>query len=189
MSDLIDYERGERKEAFIRQMFLPGDADTILSIPLCCSWPEDKLIWHYTNNGRFTVKSAYQLQLSLRLGAVGSTSTPQTDVWKNIWRLNIPPRIRVFAWRMCQGALPTKENLAKCIPSHHMRCAICGDLCESEPHILLYCPLAQAVWSGSGFDQKLWQTRFCTMTDCFLLASQELSMDELGMFVAILWEC
>ena len=187
--DLIDYARGEWKEAVIRQNFLSGDADTILSIPLCSSWPDDKLIWHYTNHGRFTVKSAYQLQLSQRSAGGGSTSNPQTEIWKLIWQLNIPPRIRVFAWRMCQGALPTKENLAKRIPSQLMNCAICGDLCESEPHILLYCPLAQAVWSTSGFVQTLWQTRFSTMSDCILVARKELSLDELGMFVAILWEC
>jgi len=90
---------------------------------------------------------------------------------------------------MCQNALPTQDNLAKRLSSHQMGCAICGDLCESAPHILLYCPLAHTIWRGSGVNPKLWQTEFCTMVDCIVLAHQELSMEELGMFVAILWEC
>jgi len=64
VSDLIDYEQGGWKEGLIRELFLQGDAETILDIPLCSSWPRDKLIWHYTSNGRFTVQSAYQLQVS-----------------------------------------------------------------------------------------------------------------------------
>jgi len=79
VSDLIDYEQGSWKEDLIRELFLPGDADTILDIPLCYSWPRDKLIWHFSSTGRFTVKSAYQLRLSQRLSALGSASNPQTD--------------------------------------------------------------------------------------------------------------
>ena len=146
VSDLIDYEQAKWKDGLIRELFLQGDADTILGIPLCRSWPRNKLIWHYTSDNYFTVKFAYQLRLSQRLSAQGSSSNPQTDIWKTIWRLDIPSRIRVFTWRLCQGALPTHANIASRIPNHNMCCAICGDLCESEPHILLYCPLAILEW-------------------------------------------
>ena len=50
----------------MRQIFLPIDAELILRIPLCSSWPADKLIWRYTSTGIFSVKSAYHLLRSLK---------------------------------------------------------------------------------------------------------------------------
>ena len=35
----------------------------------------------------------------------------QTSFWKTIWHLNIPPKIRIFTWRVCRNSLPTMLNL------------------------------------------------------------------------------
>ena len=111
VSDLIHFEHVRWKEGLIRELFLEGDADKILGIPLCGSWPRDKLIWHYTSNGCFMIKSAYHLRLS-QLSSQGSSSNPQTEIWRTIWRLDILLRIRIFASRLCHGVLPTHENIA-----------------------------------------------------------------------------
>jgi len=61
VAELINEELSYWKEEMVREIFLPCDADLILRMPLCQSWPNNKLIWHYTVNGEFTVKSAYSV--------------------------------------------------------------------------------------------------------------------------------
>ena len=58
---LIDAENGEWKADLIREVFLEHEADSILSIPLSTLLPADKLVWTAAANGKFSVKSAYNL--------------------------------------------------------------------------------------------------------------------------------
>lgn len=59
MEDLIDRTNGGWNEEVVRDWFLPSDMEHILSIPVCNSWPNNKLMWYYNANGEFSVKSAY----------------------------------------------------------------------------------------------------------------------------------
>ena len=40
-------------------IFLPVGVEIINQIPLSVSWTDDRVVWHYSNNGELTVKSAY----------------------------------------------------------------------------------------------------------------------------------
>ena len=150
--ELIDNDRGYWKEGLVKEIFLPCDAETILSIPLCRSWPDDKLIWHYNSNGKFSVKSAYHLGIQYSTLMNGGPSKADPKGWKKVWSLNIPSRIRIFAWRLSHGAIPTKENLVKWISSFNMGCVVCNHYLEYEVHILLQCRLALQVWGRSAVD-------------------------------------
>lgn len=54
------------REDAIREVFLEDDAQTILAIPLPRYEMNDKLIWHYTSDGNYSVKSGYESALALR---------------------------------------------------------------------------------------------------------------------------
>ena len=47
--------------------------------------------------------------------------------WSNIWNIDAPPKIKVFAWRLAKEALPTNVNKK----NRHMHmidmCDICGE--------------------------------------------------------------
>ena len=45
--------------------FIDYEVDLIKSIPLSVALPLDKLVWAETNNGKFTVGSAYELAVTL----------------------------------------------------------------------------------------------------------------------------
>ena len=52
------------------------DVESILSIPISSKLPGDRLIWAGTNNGGFTVQSAYKVAILLyQLGDVATTSS------------------------------------------------------------------------------------------------------------------
>ena len=61
VSALIYPETATWKSDIIHEVFLPFDAEAILSIPLSPSLPADRLIWTYTPSSRFTVSSAYHV--------------------------------------------------------------------------------------------------------------------------------
>ena len=80
VADLIDKERGEWREDLVRSYFIPNDANMVLQIPLCTSWSEARLIWHFTSTGKFTVSSAYYHTQALKSAERASSST---DRWRD----------------------------------------------------------------------------------------------------------
>ncbi|KAJ8429000.1 hypothetical protein Cgig2_025667 [Carnegiea gigantea] len=163
---LHDLREWQRKEEIMWAMFIPCDVDIILDIPLCHSWPEDKLIWHYTSNDEFSIKSTYYVARSFHDPQHASSSAPQDNsLWKTIWRLDVPPQIRLFGWKVGAQALATKPNLAKRLT-----------------------PLDMRYEGGSNFDEELWQVRVSAIINVVGRAAKILGMDKLGEFVAMMWE-
>ncbi|KAL0455247.1 UNVERIFIED_CONTAM: hypothetical protein Slati_0863900 [Sesamum latifolium] len=97
------------------------DADLILSIPLCRS-ADDRIIWHRSKKGKFT---------------------------KFIWDLNVPPRIKMFAWKACRNVIPTIENLKKRRSPNFGRCPRCEHEMENVKHMLFDCTFARLTWALS----------------------------------------
>ena len=101
VSSLIDSETRRWKSNVIRIVFLPFEADTILNIPLSYNLPEDKLIWIGNKKWEFIVKSAYYIALSLvEAEDCGECSSgdSRTPLWRKMWHLKFPAKIRIFAW-------------------------------------------------------------------------------------------
>jgi len=47
----------------VKNTFLPHEANAVLGIPINLGLPEDSLIWAWTKNGRFMVRSAHGVVL------------------------------------------------------------------------------------------------------------------------------
>ncbi|GKA15417.1 reverse transcriptase [Tanacetum coccineum] len=43
-----------------------------------------------------------------------SSSNPTGEFWKQIWRLNVIPKIRLFLWKACSNALATRDRWITC---------------------------------------------------------------------------
>lgn len=59
---------------------------------------------------------------------------------KVLWRLDIPPRMKSSASRVCSYPLPSKYALARNIQDADAKCKLCGELQESEIRALFECP-------------------------------------------------
>ena len=96
VADLIDSNTTTWKNEVIGCLFLPHEADLIKSIPLSSTLPVDKQVWAITNNGLFTVGSAYKLAFSLfKTKCHGTTSDGSLlrRFWKKVWSLPIPRKV------------------------------------------------------------------------------------------------
>ena len=82
--------------------FLPEDRDAILSIPLSSTSTQDRVIWAENKSGKFTVKSAYVLALEEKTPetmADCSDESTRSKIWKSIWQMKTPQKIKHFAWK------------------------------------------------------------------------------------------
>ena len=110
VSSLIDKDTRRWKADIVRSLFLPFEAQTILNIPLSFNLPEDTIGWIGNNRGVFSIKSVYYVALALVDPSVvvkSSNGDYRTPLWKEMWQLKLPAKIRVFAWRACMNGLPT----------------------------------------------------------------------------------
>jgi hypothetical protein len=73
------------------------------------------------------------------------------DIWKELWNLKIPGKVKLFAWRSCQNLLPTRDDLFKRKVIQDPSCPSCGLEVETVIHSLWSCPAAEDVWGRSFF--------------------------------------
>ena len=153
VGDLINKDTAEWNLEMLHKVFLPIDVEVIKDIPLSNAWPPNRVIWHGSPNGELTVKLAYHFirQMCAQNAPSGSTYDLEKH-WQALWEMDVPPRIRLFAWRVCVGALPSAYRLGSRIPSFSMCCSMCGASMETDVHALVDCPLASLIWKGSRFD-------------------------------------
>ena len=64
----------------------------------------DRIAWRWKTNGKFIVRSIYHI-LNFR----GISSNKYTLLWK----LPIPPKIRIFMWLVMHNRILTKNNFHK----------------------------------------------------------------------------
>ena len=70
------------------------------------------------------------------------------NVWKTLWKLKVPNKIKVFGWRACRNILPTQANLAQKQIIQDNRYEACKTEPETRIHALWNCGVAQDVWAG-----------------------------------------
>ena len=159
VNDLIDPVTGEWDEQLIRDNFWHIDAKRILQIPLHHQVTEDYVAWHLTKTGIFSVRSAYYKEWedtyndSTSLSRHGG-SRPH-PVWRKIWSLRFPRKIKIFLWRCLHNAIPCFCVLADRHIGSISQCPICKSGAEDIKHALFNCMRAKAVWAALGIERVI----------------------------------
>ena len=150
---IIDWRFKEWDWELIETKFHREDAEAILCMSLSRRHASDLLIWLHTKNREYCVRSGYHVarELSRQESNKGESSRADKGglVWRHLWKLHIPNKIKDFGWRACQNALPTRENLAQCKVVEDGCCQVCRLDSDSVAHVLRQCGVAQDIWAGS----------------------------------------
>jgi ribonuclease HI len=107
--------------------------------PPCVEEGPDMRFWTGDPHGIFTISSAYKL-------LCGFHNMEADNIWKKIWKLSVPERVRCFAWQIAHGRLPTNKMISRWANSTPY-CHHCIDKEESILHVLRDCNLAVMVWN------------------------------------------
>ena len=128
--------------------FLPVDVNCILQIPISLKGDPNELCWVHAKDGTLTVKDVYRQAL----GAPGdaSCSNGPDPVWKKLWKINVPPKVREFGWRACWDIIPHGANLYLKGITEFIFCPRCGSV-ESLLHLIRDCPWVHNVWLEAVF--------------------------------------
>ena len=121
---------------------LPSHIENLLVAILVRSDDEDKdgLCWGPTENGEFSVQSVYALSLP-------QFNPPFDGIMKQIWKLQIPQRIRTFLWLVSHGKILTnKEKMRRGLISTPY-CQCCPDYIEDLDHLFRSCTRVQPFWN------------------------------------------
>lgn len=59
VAEIIETDIGQWNKSLIEELFEPSEAARILAMPRPLSHMEDEMVWRFTKQGWFTVKSAY----------------------------------------------------------------------------------------------------------------------------------
>jgi hypothetical protein len=136
----------------VKGTFWAEDADTILALPVH-EGGENFLAWHFDNHGKFSVKSAYKvcranfLRNQSCAGAQGSSGNDPDPIWKMIWKLKCPSKIKHFLCRMAHNSQPLRGNLMQRGMKIGINCPVCGLIGEDGGHLFFKCRLAKEIWS------------------------------------------
>ncbi|CAL1352198.1 unnamed protein product [Linum trigynum] len=101
---------------------------------------DDVLFWQPTSDDRFSTKSAFQLMQP-------RVPSEAAQMWKNIWKLPVPERVRCFMWVVAHDKISINAQLVKRKIASSPCCYRCSTLEETTIHILRDCPTAAFLWA------------------------------------------
>jgi hypothetical protein len=141
--------------SLLHSLFGEVDVHRILQISLHRQGFDDFIAWDATSHGRYTVRSGYYLQWRHKFGASAAQLTllgqsAINPVWKSLWQLKIPSKVKIFIWRALHGILPLKSILYNRHIGTTGGCPICNQGPEDISHLLFQCEAAQNLWESFG---------------------------------------
>ncbi|GAV64441.1 zf-RVT domain-containing protein [Cephalotus follicularis] len=68
------------------------------------------------------------------------------NVFKSLWSLDVPPRIKTFLWLAVLNSLPMRSVLKNCSIIDNDMCPGCNSHSETVLHILRDCLYSKRIW-------------------------------------------
>ena len=95
--------------------FHRDDAEAICKIHLSHRQVSNFVVWLHKRKEVYSVRSEYYIarRVMQKEDWIESSRGPRgLQIWKKLWKLLVPNKIKVFGWRACHEILPTLVNLA-----------------------------------------------------------------------------
>ncbi|XP_075473866.1 uncharacterized protein LOC142504911 [Primulina tabacum] len=128
------------------EYFTSRDVQEILKITLPSTLRHDRIIWHQTNDGVYSVKSAYKI---LMAELEQHRTANNIEKWKELWKFKAPAKFKTLLWQAFRNCLPTRTNLSRRGINCPLVCVICTRDMENTWHIFVSCPYAAQCWTIS----------------------------------------
>lgn len=160
VSELINPTTNVWDADLINDIFWPVDAQRILQISIARAGVDDFVAWHYNKSGVFSVRSAYHVEWDHQHGEKlrrtnGMGGTRGHPVWKKIWELKVPVKVKIFGWKSLHNTVPCLATLANRHVPVSAKCGNCPSEVEDLRHVLFTCGRARAVWTDLGVVESI----------------------------------
>lgn len=128
------------------------DVEIIKTIRPSITGVSDSTIWIHTNDDQYSAKSGYKFLRNFCL----HQDKPNTgnvdrnllsDACSSIWKLDAPPKIKHFWWKVAHNSISTEENLHKRKMVGDNTCQLCGEHLETTNHLIFQCRNNKEIWN------------------------------------------
>ena len=187
--DLIDQATHTWKKGLIAQEFLPHEASPIIGLPLSLQVTPDRQVWLPSANGDFSTQSAYQLLATSSRAANPSSSSNSRgkSLWKGIWNLQAPQKVKHLLWRAANEAIPTVLNLWKRRVVNVACCPMCKAESEDTIHALWGCSSLSAIWYPHEELKKMVRLKFGVFSDLLEVVFSRQSCVDVEVLAMMFW--
>ncbi|KAL4368982.1 hypothetical protein GQ457_05G017200 [Hibiscus cannabinus] len=100
---------------------------------------QEESLWHQRSRSQFSIQSAYAF-LKSEMG------NRHENIWRMVWKLKLPNRVRVYAWPAIHERLLTNVERVRRHMAVSDYCDICQNSREDIDHILRKCSATMRVW-------------------------------------------
>ncbi|XP_016743109.2 uncharacterized protein [Gossypium hirsutum] len=148
VSQQIDQENRIWKEELISSLFSDEEVEAIKCIPLSKTRCDDCQVWQGEKTGQYIVRNGYK-----ELMSQSDTTEISEDiqmVFKKLWPLSIPAKIKITMWRALRGFLQTGQVLFNRRIRNSAICSRCNLGSESLLHVVADCNNVKEIWDGIG---------------------------------------
>ncbi|CAN1321508.1 Putative ribonuclease H protein At1g65750 [Linum perenne] len=173
-------------EELLEELFLPDDVEAILRITPSTEQEHDTMIWHVSQDGEYSVKTAYKEEMKREHSREPlSVQGP----WKKLWEMNLPPKTLHFAWRVGRGILPLRQTLQGRHLSVPIECGLCNEDLESEIHLFGRCIVARDCWRIAGLWDRVESLldRFTAFKDLIGEVISTWDADSMERWITVIW--
>lgn len=120
----------------VNMIFSPYDARQIMDTPLYPSVNSDRRVWSLSSTGIYTVKTAYHMAIDT---LINRDHLNVDGEWSRLCKLDVPPRVKLFLWKVCMGCLPTHCKLQTKVVQCPSLCVMCDSNLENLWHLFFSC--------------------------------------------------
>ena len=111
---LINVETRSWNEGMIDGIFIPQEAELIKKIPLSQFEADDSIFWPLSPNGQYSCKLGYWfLRKEVDFNRLKEPRDYEKGLWKAVWSLNVPNKVKHLIWRACKNSPSTKRNIVR----------------------------------------------------------------------------
>ena len=187
--DLIDQSSSTWKASLIDQTFLPHEVKMIKGIPLSLQGGSDKQVWLPSKSGAFTTRSAYHLLAASGRNLLPYSSSARINslIWKTLWNLQVPHKVKHMLWRAANEALPTLHNLWRRKVVSSTYCPFCKSDGEDTVHALWGCKRLLVVWHDDCVLRKFSGQKFLLFADFLAYVFMRKECLDIDLLAVILW--
>lgn len=138
VADLIIQSQFEKtwNVALLHGLWPEFIVQAIVALPL---GHQDIRCWQDEPGGTCRLRSLYKQLLPRTVGP----SLP----WEVVSKFDVPPKLRIFYWRLLHDRLPTRSRLSRWSAHVDPKCPLCNQADEIVDHIFHSCPFTQPVWA------------------------------------------
>lgn len=108
----------------------------------------DRWIWRPHSSNRYIVSSAYQLLIEVVDNGVVVNNNNNNVLHFILWLKDVPLKVSLFAWRLLQNRIPTKDNLVRhqVIYVNDQPCTGRYGSTEDIDHLFVACDFYGNIW-------------------------------------------